>query len=514
MRGVWSPNAIVAKWNLIRAWQMDDDDFVAALQPLDGAIVTGSPSTLELLSSRLPAVETADAPRPALVVLSGETVTPELRRIIAKKLDCGVVSVYAMGEVGILGPECPEGGYHVDNRVAIVEVLTENGHPTPNGEPGKLTVTTLANQAMPLVRYQPGDRVRAVGPCTCGHSGQRLELEHVRVARWLITDTGSLVNTVRFAKLWRSIGVQSATLLQQADGGVQVFYRAPHPFNAGQFLLVIAGVRAAVGMRTAVTLTWLAEDQPAPPSDSPRPATEALPESRRELSAGIAAWLRDRIPPEDAKAVVITGSSVNSATMTRFSDIDVTVFVDGDAARVACLWIDRIRALREEVPALRVIVESTRGLASRSPMVAARLRCEQLLVAGALPPQLTRWPRRSRLLRDARTWASQALPVVWHLLTAPDVESRDVVEVAYFAQKHIINACRYAHLINGGRVTQADEVVAARLQEMLSARHHANAVEAIRVARETAPAPPLGEGAATRYLSAASAAVRTLVGTV
>ena len=67
----------------------------------------------------------------------------------------------------------------------LVEVLDDEGRPTPDGEEGNLVVTDLYNEGMPFVRYVTGDRATAGwSMCSCGRGlplltkviGRRLDM--------------------------------------------------------------------------------------------------------------------------------------------------------------------------------------------------------------------------------------------------------------------------------------------------------------------------------------------------
>ncbi len=52
-----------------------------------------------------------------------------------------------------------------------MEIVDEQGAPTPAGEMGRVLVTTLQNNLMPLVRYEIGDyAVAGVEQCRCGRT--------------------------------------------------------------------------------------------------------------------------------------------------------------------------------------------------------------------------------------------------------------------------------------------------------------------------------------------------------
>ncbi|MFG1888047.1 hypothetical protein ACGFIR_09260 [Micromonospora sp. NPDC049051] len=511
-RSGWSPEATATKWNLIRAWQLDDEDFLSRLDALAGMIVTGSPSTLELVADRILDTTVGTVSRPALVVLSGEPVSTDVRHKVTDAMNCPVTSVYAMGEVGILGTECPDGGYHIEPDVAVVEVLDDRGDSVRDEDIGELTVTTLNNRAMPLVRYRTGDRVARMPRCGCQERGVRVRLAGVRPARWLVTDGGAAVHTVRFAKLWRTLQVSRAHLHQAPDGSVEAQYWARGPLTEGQQAVVVGSLKSALGRQKSITVTWRSDPAPRAQPDSPGVArvVPARAEPLPDAPGDVAVWLREALAPaaDEIDAAVITGSFLDSTRGTRFSDIDVTILVSAPVQTTT--WAERIRNLRAQLPRLRVNVEHPAGLAARSPLVVARMQQERLLVLGEMPLALTGWPDREALRRDALTWTWQSLPLIWHQLTAPLAEPADPVYVAYLAQKFIVDACRYRHLLSGGRTTGAPNVVAAEIAGLSGPVLTGDAWEAFEVARELRPPPPDEDGSHERYLIAAIAVLRAL----
>jgi phenylacetate-CoA ligase len=62
-----------------------------------------------------------------------------------------------------------------------VEILDEKGNPVPAGDPGLLTITSLCNTAMPLIRYQNGDVVvgQPNASCECGRHPGSLVLTRI-----------------------------------------------------------------------------------------------------------------------------------------------------------------------------------------------------------------------------------------------------------------------------------------------------------------------------------------------
>jgi phenylacetate-CoA ligase len=100
--------------------------------------------------------------------------------ILGKKIteawDIKLYSTYASTEMQTAFTECEAGnGGHLQPELVIVELLDENNHPVPAGEPGEVTVTTLGVEGMPLLRYKTGDICMYFGePCSCGRTSLRL----------------------------------------------------------------------------------------------------------------------------------------------------------------------------------------------------------------------------------------------------------------------------------------------------------------------------------------------------
>ncbi len=115
-------------------------------------------------------------------VFGAEPWSDGLRRELQSRLGLKAVDVYGLSEV--LGPgvavECHEAqaGLHGWEDHFFFEVIDpETGEPREMGESGELVVTTLAKEALPMVRYRTRDITRLSDePCPCGRT-------HVRILR-------------------------------------------------------------------------------------------------------------------------------------------------------------------------------------------------------------------------------------------------------------------------------------------------------------------------------------------
>ena len=101
-----------------------------------------------------------------------EPLTPGMRERIEKTFGVPVHQNYGMNEAGVIAGYCLEGRrYHVHTEHCLVEIADEEGTPCAPGKYGRLLVTVLTNDAMPLIRYDGDDMAQAVdGPCPCGRT--------------------------------------------------------------------------------------------------------------------------------------------------------------------------------------------------------------------------------------------------------------------------------------------------------------------------------------------------------
>jgi phenylacetate-CoA ligase len=98
-----------------------------------------------------------------------EVVDERLRRACRAAWGVEIVDAYSASETGYIALQCPEHPhYHVQAEGALVEVIDGAGRACAPGEVGSVVVTPLHNFAMPLLRYEIGDRAEAGAPCPCG----------------------------------------------------------------------------------------------------------------------------------------------------------------------------------------------------------------------------------------------------------------------------------------------------------------------------------------------------------
>lgn len=159
--------------------------------------------------------------RVPLIVTTSELLSPGGRALLEEVFRGRVADKYGSSENGALAIECPAGSRHVFVNVGMIEAVDDRDRPVPPGEPGRLLLTTLANDLMPLVRYEVGD-VGSVdyGGCECGRSSP------------ILRDLLGREDDVVVAKDGSRLALFAYNLLRGVDGVVamQVVQQAPNSF--------------------------------------------------------------------------------------------------------------------------------------------------------------------------------------------------------------------------------------------------------------------------------------------
>jgi len=125
-------------------------------------------------------------------IFGAEPWTEEMRGQVEEKLQITALDIYGLSEV--MGPgvsiECAAGknGLHIWEDMFIAEIVDpQTGKVLPDGEEGELVFTTLAKEAIPVIRYRTGDLSRFMTePCVCGRTVKRMARIKARLDDMLI----------------------------------------------------------------------------------------------------------------------------------------------------------------------------------------------------------------------------------------------------------------------------------------------------------------------------------------
>jgi phenylacetate-CoA ligase len=155
---------------------------IELLQDLESDVLTCTPSYslyLEEVAEEM-GVDVSELPV-RLILFGAEPCTDPMRDEIEERLGVKGVDIYGLSE--IVGPgvsiECVEAqdGLHIWEDLFYPEVIDpRTGDPVDEGEEGELVLTTLAKDALPVLRYRTGDLTTLdYDTCDCGRTAVRMD---------------------------------------------------------------------------------------------------------------------------------------------------------------------------------------------------------------------------------------------------------------------------------------------------------------------------------------------------
>lgn len=126
------------------------------------------------------------------VISLGDMLFPHYRRKLESAFGCKIHDTYGCCEGFQIAAQCGEMNYHVCMPLTFVEILDDEGRRAPPGSFGRVVLTRLDLNPMPLIRYEVGD-VAALSnneSCDCGRKWQLLDAIQGRDTDIIITPNG------------------------------------------------------------------------------------------------------------------------------------------------------------------------------------------------------------------------------------------------------------------------------------------------------------------------------------
>ena len=179
--------------------------------------ITGSPAYLRLLADAVKSRHETRL-RPRSVLTLGEPLDGPTRAHIEEAFGCNVFDGYGCNETWVIATECSHKTLHVWTDSVIVEVLKDGRQARP-GEEGDIYVTTLRNEAMPLFRYDMGDRgVAGDSTCPCGWRTPTLKSVEGRRVDYVSASDGRPVSPKRVSTLMNAVTGMPRCQLVEVSG--------------------------------------------------------------------------------------------------------------------------------------------------------------------------------------------------------------------------------------------------------------------------------------------------------
>jgi len=187
----------------------------------------------------------------------GAVVHAELRALCREVFGVPLVDTYTAQEVGYMALQCPDHEhYHVQAESALVEILDDQGRPCAPGAWGRVVVTPLHNLAMPLVRYDIGDRAEVGEPCPCGRGLPVLKRILGRVRNILTLPSGARVSPGFMNDWFEGLPVRQFQVVQRALDHLEVKIVPRRPFTEAEEERVRAVLLQHLGVPFRITLSY------------------------------------------------------------------------------------------------------------------------------------------------------------------------------------------------------------------------------------------------------------------
>lgn len=187
---------------------------------------------------------------PKGIVVGAEKLYSFQRQLIEKVFGAPVFETYGSREFMLIGGECDRhAGLHLTTENLLVEVLDEDGRPTPAGEEGNVVVTDLYNFGMPFVRYVNGDRaIAGWGTCACGRGLRLLKQVVGRRSDMIHTPDGRHISGVFFPHLMKDFpAVRRFLVVQDEPDHLEIQLVLKPAWTAADRALLERSIRDGVG---------------------------------------------------------------------------------------------------------------------------------------------------------------------------------------------------------------------------------------------------------------------------
>lgn len=190
-----------------------------------------------------------------LCIVTSERLFEKDKELIERVFGVPVVNEYGASEVGLIAFEDKEHNWIINSEDLFVEILDENNKPVPNGQEGKVVITSLYNMAHPMIRYDIGDWGILSKNSTC----KRPILEKLigrtnDVARLAY---GKVVPGLTFYYITKTIiedtgNIKEFVITQTATDAFKIDYVSEKAFSELQIQKILAAIEKYVGKNLKV----------------------------------------------------------------------------------------------------------------------------------------------------------------------------------------------------------------------------------------------------------------------
>lgn len=96
-------------------------------------------------------------PKLSCCVVTSEMLFESDKNLLQQQFGIPIINEYGASELDLIAFQNTQNEWLINNETLFVEILDENNQSLPNGQVGKIVITSLYNKAHPFIRYEIGD---------------------------------------------------------------------------------------------------------------------------------------------------------------------------------------------------------------------------------------------------------------------------------------------------------------------------------------------------------------------
>jgi phenylacetate-CoA ligase len=226
-------------------------------------VIVGYPSALLFFGEYLCELKERNSFKPSVIIYIAEPLYHEHQRFLENVYGCSVVGRYAATETGVIAcQKKTDHRYFVNTARLIVEIIDPiTGKQVAPGERGRVLLTDLYSDAMPLIRYDIGD-IATLSDDPANESGVRI-LDRIegRAVETIIAPDGSYISPIAIDDVFDGfIGIHSFRFIQNTETEFEVELVTNEKYLYEQQLL--DGFKRLLGPRANISFKYIDEIPP------------------------------------------------------------------------------------------------------------------------------------------------------------------------------------------------------------------------------------------------------------
>ena len=183
-------------------------------------------------------------------IVTSEKLFESDKKLIECSFGIPVINEYGASEVGLIAFENRKGEWIVNSEGLYIEILDDQNRVLPNGQEGRVVITSLYNKAHPMIRYDIGD----TGSLSEDSTFKKPILKTLtgRTNDIAKLANGKVVPGLTFYYVTKSIIEDAGTIkefviFQTALDKFKIEYVSEHPFTPVQIHKILAAIETFVG---------------------------------------------------------------------------------------------------------------------------------------------------------------------------------------------------------------------------------------------------------------------------